>query len=595
MIEGAPTSMLAYPPDLRAHVLEVALGRAEPDLVIRDCRVLVVHTGEWRRTNLVVAGGRIASWDSAITAGKKTLNAGGLWAIPGLIDAHMHVEASMLTVGELARLLVPRGVTALMADLHEIANVLGQRGVEVMAGEAAHVPLRVFLQIPAALDQDAAEEMLRSDRTVSFGEASFPRIARSPDKFMHLYAAADRLGHVVTGHAAGLRLGPRLSGLTAIGQADDHECETPEEAWDRVRMGQRVMIREGSAARNLDALVPLVRDHPEAAHMFMFCTDDRHVTDILERGQLDDCARMAIQAGLAPELAIRMASLTCAVHHRVDAHLGSLAPGRLADVSLVTDPCVIQPAYVLVGGELVAEGGKALWSKDDSHTFPASFLESVNIGRELTVRDLSIPGVKDERVTARVIRVRPGQIVKGLELEQVEIRDGSVHDGARYDILKAVVVERHRGSGHVGVGLVSGFGLRRGALASSVAHDRHNIIAIGVTDADILAAVRAVERAQGGLVVVHEGEVEALVPLPLAGLMSLQTPEEVSGQLAKAETAARELGCELPAPFMSLSFVPLIGLPEVGLSEVGLLDSTSYEPIALIADESTATGRGRAD
>ncbi|MGC9357334.1 MAG: adenine deaminase [Anaerolineae bacterium] len=564
----------------RAHAVEVALGRVEPDLVIRNCRALAVQTGEWIATNLLVAGDRIAAWSENVRSGRRIVDAGGRRAIPGLIDGHMHVEATLLAPSRLATLLVPRGVTTILADLHEVVHVFGLQGVEAFTADAARTPLRCLLQVPSPLRVAEVKVLLGSQQAVSLGEASLPRILRKLDKFTRLAEAAQAMGRGVTGHAAGLELGPELAALTALGQADDHECETPEQALARLRFGQRVMIREGSAARNLKALLPLLRDHPTWADRFTFCTDDRDVMDILYRGHLDDCVRTAIQEGVAPEIALRVATLSCAEQYHLEAHLGSLAPGRLADVVLLEDLETLTPYRVIVGGEVVAEKRMALWP-DVTPAFPSDFFRSVRVGRKLTPDDLALHPPEGGESVARVIRVAPDRITKEVEEIPVRVRDGEILDRVTQDILKIVVVERHRATGEIGLGLVQGFGLRRGALASSVAHDDHNLVAVGTQVEDMLVALRTLESLQGGLVVVEEGRVRAALPLPIAGLINPAAPSKVAQQLKRVVNAAHDLGCTLPAPFMTLSFVPLVGLPELGLSEKGLIDSKTYESLSL--------------
>ena len=566
--------------------MRVASRQEQADLVVTNCNVLSVHTMTFHHTNLLIAEGRIAAWDRAVEKGKEVIDARGSYAVPGLIDAHTHVEAAMLTVEALARLLVPRGVTTLMADLHEIGNVLGGAGVEVLAEGANRVPLRLFLQIPAALDPEEATRLLRRPDAVSFGEASLPRIVRDPDKFTRMFAEAHAQGRLVSGHAAGLGAGPWLSALAALGHADDHECVDIEQAKSRLLVGQRVMIREGSAARNLQSLVPLVREHPEWADLFMFCTDDRTVGDILERGHMDDCLRSAIRYGLMPATALRMATLNCAVHHRLDTHVGSLAPGRLADVLLLDDLEAFLPEMVIVGGEVVARSGEPDWEAPPEVSFPEAYLNTVHLGRSLEEGGLRLP-LPDGEVSVRILRMVPHQILKYIDEETVTVRDGRIHEGQDRDILKILVIERHKGTKQIGIGLVRGFGLRRGALASTVAHDDHNLVVIGVTDADILLAVKSIEEMQGGLVVVDQGEVTARVALPLAGLISLKGGPDLAGELQAAERAARDLGCLLPAPFMALSFVPLVGIPKAGLSEFGLVDAVTYEKLPLRIGRST--------
>ncbi len=569
--------------DIRKRLLATIMGEEKPDLVIKNCGVLCVFTGEIIKTNIIIAGNRIACWNSGINEGEKTIEAEGFYAIPGLIDGHTHIESTMLTTSELARQIVPRGVTTIIADLHEMASLFGKEGVKVFMEEAREVPMRLYIQVPALLNNETAEDLLDFKEVVSFGEASLPRIMRDPEKFIDLYEKTRAHGKIITGHAASLNLGSELCALTALGHCDDHECATVHEAMDRIRMGQRVMIREGSAAKNLKKLIKVVLDAPNLGSRCLFCTDDVDVSDIITQGHMDNCVVSAVSEGVAPELSISMATTNCAEHHRLEQDLGSLAPGRFADIVLVPELFEIRPEKVIFDGELVAEKGKALWSRKQVF-FPQKFYKSVNLGKIPKPEDLRLPLPENKHVRVRIIRIQPEQILKELDMEMVQVINGKIENDIERDILKIAVLERRQGTGKIGIGLVRGFGLKSGALASSIAHDEHDIVVVGATDEDIIAAVNKIHEEQGGLVVANEGKVTASVSLPVGGLISQLQAPELARELEMAKTEAVKLGCPLPAPFVTLSFIPLIGLPKIGISKEGLFDSASQKNVPLLLE-----------
>ncbi len=562
-----------------ARIFDAAQGLTRPDLVIRNCRVVNVYTGEVETTNIQVTSERIVGLDRNWDQGHESVDADGLYAIPGLLDGHMHIEATLLLPSELARLLVPRGVTALFADLHEVANVLGREGLALFLKDSESTPLRLFLQVPSFLPLEDAQTILSWDSAVSVGETGFNRLLSDPNRYLSLYATARQLHKGITGHAAGLR-NSRLTALAAVGQQNDHECLESNDARERLRRGTAVMVRDGSTEQNLADLIPAIADQPAISRHCMFCTDDKLVSDILNEGHLDSNCRKAVQLGLDPVIVIQMATLNCAQHHRLDHDLGSLAPGRLADIVLVQDLRDFKAVHTFIGGKEVARDGQPLWERK-RHEFPLWSTASVHLKRALSRDDLVLKS-NSKRESVRVLRVQEGQIIKKAERAELDVIDGGVHADIGRDVLHLAVVERNRGTGEIARAFTRGFGLKAGAIASTVAHDHHNVVIVGVSEEDMALSVNTLRDIGGGFVVVRDGQVLASLPLSLAGLVSLVSADETAEGLAKVESAAKDLGCPLRAPFMTLSFATLPGVPELGLTERGLVDVESGQIVSAI-------------
>jgi adenine deaminase len=560
-------------------LIAVARGEEPADLVLRNARLVNVLSGEIHPADVAVYDGRVVGLGTYDA--RQVVDLAGRYLCPGLMDAHVHLESSMVQPAEFARAVVPHGTTAVFCDPHEIANVLGLAGVRYMLDASENLALRVYVMAPSCvpathLESAGAEitaadieEILAHDRVLGLAEMmNYPGVLfRVPAVLDKIRVAGDR---PVDGHAPGLS-GLDLNAYVAAGVRSDHECTELAEALEKLRRGMHIMIREGTTARNLQTLLPLVTS--ANAHLCHFCTDDRHPDTLLREGHIDGVVRTAIAWGLDPVLAIQMATIHTAVYFRLH-DVGAVAPGYRADLLVLDDLETVQVDRAYAAGELVAQGGRFLPSAGDRLRVPIQ--PSVHL--DAAALDFAIPAGDGP---ARVIGVIPGQIVtKNLRLEPSMDGGYVVSDPGR-DLLKMAVVERHHATGQVGLGLVQGLGLKRGAIASSVAHDSHNIIIVGASDDDMRAAVTAVAEMGGGQVVVAGGEVQAACALPIAGLMSDRPLEEVRDQVESLTEAAHNLGCTLPDPIMTLSFLALPVIPALKLTDRGLVDVEKFDFVPL--------------
>ncbi len=565
--------------EARRKLIEVARGDAPADTLLKNARLVNVRSGEVHDADIAIFEGRVAGFGDY--EARETRDLKGRFVCPGLIDAHVHIESSMVTVPEFARAVVPRGTTAVVTDPHEIANVLGVPGIRYMLDASEGLPLRVFVMasscVPATDMETSGAKLEAADlqplfdhpRVIGLAEVmNFPGVFLGvPEVLAKIEAAGDR---PVDGHSPGLT-GPPLNAYAAAGIGSDHECTQEDEAREKLRRGMHIFIREGTTARNLEALLPLVTPHNSAN--CSFCTDDRHPEDLLDEGHIDALVRMAVARGLDPLTAIQMATINTANYFGLRG-LGMVAPGYRADLVVADDLADFRARQVWVAGRVVAEEGEYVGPRPKPPAPPGS---GVRVKWEGL--GLAVPAAGDGR--ARVIQAVPGQIVTGQSVEKLRVENGqAVADPAR-DLLKIAVIERHRGSGNLGVGFVRGFGLQRGAIASTVAHDNHNIVVVGASDAEMLAAARAVAETGGGQAVVADGEVLAAVPLSIAGLMSELPLEEVRDRVAAMGEAARRLGGTLPDPLMTMSFLALAVIPELKLTDLGLVDVGSFQLVPL--------------
>jgi adenine deaminase len=556
--------------------LAVARGDEPADLVVRGGRVLSVFTREWLDVDVAVVDGYVAGLGDY--EGEKELDATGRWVVPGFIDAHMHLESSKLLVDEFARLVLPLGTTTVVADPHEMANVLGTDGVHWLLDACHDVPLDVYFMasscVPASsfesprrpLNEGDLEGLLRRTRVLGLAEMmNFPGVVEGDDREL---AKLDLDGAThVDGHAPGL-LGNSLNAYAAAGIRSDHEARTVEEGRERLRAGLWLLIREASGARNLRALLPLVEEF--GPWRMAFCTDDREPEHIADEGHINSMVREAVAYGIAPEDALLMASHHPALWHGLD-HLGAIAPGYQADLLLLPDLERFEPEHVLKRGQPVGE--------IEHPVVPEWVKQTIRI-RPLAARDFAVPW---EGGSARVIGVVPDQIVTEALVEEPTVVDGLIVADPERDLAKIAVVERHLGTGRIGLGIVRGFGLREGALASTIAHDAHNIVVVGMSDADMHHAVLRLAELGGGIAVAADGKVRAELPLPVAGLLSDRPLAEVVGATRACIEAARELGCEVPSPFQSLAFLALSVIPSLKITDRGLVDVDRFELVPLKA------------
>jgi adenine deaminase len=563
--------------DLRRR-LAVARGDEPADLVIAGGSVLSVFTREWLRADVAVVDGWIAGVGDY--RGHESLDASGCWVAPGLVDAHVHIESSRLMPDEFARLILPHGTTTVVADPHEIANVLGTDGVHWLLDSTDGLPLDVYFMASACVPASAFESprraltpgdlegLLRRRRVIGLAEMmNFPGVIAGDEGELAKLRLAGA-GHV-DGHAPGV-LGRDLQAYAAAGIRSDHEARTLEEGRARLRAGMWVLIREASAARDLEALLPLVAEF--GPHRLAFCTDDRDPDHIVAEGHLNSMVRTAVARGVDPVDALAMASHHPAAWHGLSDR-GAVAPGYRADVLVLPDLREFRPRHVLKAGHEVsgfAAIGVPDWVRNTVRIAP------------VTAADLRIPWPGGGN--ARVIGIVPGQIVTEALSEPPRVVAGEACADPERDLAKIAVVERHLGTGRIGLGFVRGLGLRRGAIASTVAHDAHNIVVAGVDDGDMVRATRRLAELGGGMVAVRDRDIRAELALPVAGLMSDAPAAEVVAQSRVLGEAARALGCTLDAPFHSLGFLALSVIPQLKITDRGLVDVGRFEIVGLRAD-----------
>lgn len=575
----------------RKELIEVALGERKADLVLRDCQLVCLFTDEIIKTDIAIYGGRIASIYAQHLPAREQLDCSGLLAVPGLIDGHVHIESTLLTPQNLAKVVLPRGTTTLLVDPHEVANVSGLDGVRAFLRGTERLPLKLLVQIPSrvpsapglettggVLGVEEIKEMLTWNTCVALGELDPSKVIPPLDEYISKVLLAEAQGKIAVGHAAGLK-GRRLDAYAAAGLRDDHECVTVGEAKERLERGLAIMIREGTSERNLTELVDLVTVMGIPSDGLFFCTDDKHVNDIVAEGHIDFCVRMAVAAGIPPIKALRMATLNCARHFHIDDWVGCLAPGRSADIVLTESLTDFRAETVIVDGEVVAERERMVLDVPELE-WPRWTRNTVHVGN-LSVDSIAVLA-SGSSVQIRVIELVEDQIVNKCSLESTPVVNGQIVPSPERDLLKMICVDRHKASGRVGVGFVRGFGLQEGAIASSVSHDHHNIVAVGTNDQDIMSAVLAIQEMQGGFVAVRDGRVEGKVALPLFGLISLLPAEDLNQMLDDQNRAARQLGCRLKSPYMTLSFVSLPTVPELGLTDHGLVDVANHRLVGLV-------------
>lgn len=566
-------------------LIQVARGEVEGDLLLKNARLVNVYSGEIQETDIVTFDDKIAGIGTGYQA-KQVIDLEGLYLAPGFIDGHVHIESSMMEIPQFARAVVPLGTTSVIADPHEIANVLGYEGIRYMLGASKYNPLNVFFMMPScvpATEMETAGSTLRAfDILPLFKEKWVLGLA----EVMNFNGVIERDETVldkikiatekrIDGHAPGLS-GKKLNAYIAAGIRSDHECTTVKEAIEKLRLGMYIMIREGTFIKNLMDLLPLIT--PENSRRCCFVTDDRHPNDILREGHINFMIKKAIDFGIDPITVIRMATSNTAEYFGLR-EIGGIRPGNYADMVSFDDFKHFNIKHVFKNGELVALDGKTLYSPP---TRPESKIRSsVNI-KWLQGDEFSIPA--DGR-KVRVIGLVPDQALTESFVEEAPVQDGKIVSDPERDILRIFVVERHRATGNIGKGLVKGFGLKRGAIASSIAHDSHNIIVVGVGDDEIMQAVIQINKMGGGLVVVDGDRVLEKLELPIAGLMSKESLELVSEHTDRLIQATRKLGCTVRDPLMALSFMALPVIPALKLSDQGLIDVESFSFVDLFVEE----------
>ena len=583
-------------------LIAVAAGREAADLVVRGGVWVNVQSGELiPGTDLAIAAGRFAYCGPGagprIGPETRVIEADGRYLVPGLCDAHMHIESGMLTVSEFVQAVAPHGTTSMFVDPHEIANVLGLPGVRLMHDEAQVQPVNVFVQMPSCapsapglettgveLGPEEVAEAMTWPGIIGLGEMmNFPGVAAADPKMLGEIAATQAAGKTVGGHYASPDLGAAFHAYVAGGPADDHEGTREEDAIARVRQGMRAMLRLGSAWYDVKAQITAVTEKGLDPRNFILCTDDCHSGTLVNDGHMNRVVRHAIACGLAPMTAIQMATINTATHFGLERELGSIAPGRRADLVLSSDLTALPIETVIARGQVVAEGGRMLAPRP-AFAYPDSARDTVRVGRDLAAEDFVVPAPPGAgRVRARVIGVVENQApTRALEAE-LPVQAG--HVALTGDVAHIALVERHRATGGVVNGFVSGFGYDVPcAMASTVAHDSHHMIVVGTSRADMARAANRLAEVGGGVTLWREGVEQALIPLPIAGLMADRPAAEVAAEADRLMAAMRACGCTLNNAYMQHSLLALVVIPELRISDLGLIDVTRFEKTELIAE-----------
>ncbi len=585
-------------------LIAVAAGRAPADMVIRNGRWVNVHSGEIiSATDVAIVGGRFAyvgpDASCMIASGTTVIDAHGRYLVPGLCDGHMHVESGMVTVTEFARAVIPHGTTSMFIDPHEIANVLGSKGVRLMHDEAMALPVNVFVQMPSCVP--SAEGLENSGATITpedvadamtwpniigLGEMmNFPGVINADAKMLAEISATQNAGKTVGGHYASPDLGHPFHAYVASGPADDHEGTNLDDCIARVRQGMRAMLRLGSAWYDVAAQIKAVTERRIDTRNIILCTDDCHSGTLVNEGHMNRVVRHAIAQGLPPITAIQMASLNTAQHFGLERELGSITPGRRADLILTSDLVSLPIETVIARGVVLAENGKLL-KEPQKFEYPAYAKNTVHVGRRIVPEDFEIaapPGANS--VEARVIGVIENQAPTRALQKSLAVKSGLVEMNRSEDVCQIAIVERHRGLGTVVNAFVSGF--RYGvdcAVASTVAHDSHHMIIVGTNHADMAQAANILSEIGGGVVVISAGHELARVELPIAGLMSDEPAEIVAAKAEKMVAAMKACGCSLNNAFMQHSLLALVVIPELRISDVGLIDVRTFKKVDLFVE-----------
>ena len=567
-------------------LLDTAAGKAPCDLNLINCTVVDVLGGCLiEKATISICNGRIAGVNDGLKA-RTSIDLGGKYVAPGLIDAHVHIESSLLTPAEYAKVVLPHGTTTVVADPHEIVNVLGYDGMRFMLSASSDLPLDIFFMVPscvpatefdtagAALYASDMYPFLQDERVLGLGEVmNYPGVLAREQRLMDKIALFSNARKPVDGHAPGLS-GAALSAYIMAGIGSDHECTTPEEAAEKLSKGMYIMLREGSTARDLRHLLPAIT--PSSISRFMICSDDRHSNDLRDEGHMDHALRLLLAGGVAPIDALRIASVNAAQWFGMKG-IGVIAPGYKADFVVFSSFGDFKAEMVFKGGRLIAENGALV---EEIPARQTALRDSVNI-KWLTAGDFHIP---DQGKAVRVIEARQDSIITGHLQVRPTVRDGQCVSDPRRDLIKIFVIERHSGSGRIGKGFIKGLGLKRGAIGGTISHDSHNMIIAGVDDASIFKAARHLNKIKGGLVYAVGDEIILDLPLPVAGLMSDRDADFVIGRLRAFEELFEKEGLTNHSPLMTLSFMALPVIPSLKITDAGLIDVDRFTPVDLYAD-----------
>ncbi|MDJ0649861.1 MAG: adenine deaminase [Xenococcaceae cyanobacterium MO_188.B19] len=582
----------------REDLVNVALGKKNADLVIKNGQLIDVFSGEIRPADVAIKGERIAFVGEADhTIGEKTtvIDATGYFLSPGLMDAHVHIEASMVTPTEFARVVLPRGNTSVNWETLWTANVLGVEGIKLLLEECNRTPLKFFATaaegVPCAstdlitsaqeFSLDDLGRMLEWEKIVGLGEVVlFNEVLKNDPKVHQQIELALKRGKTVDGSSPGFK-GKNLNAYVAAGIQSDHEAITLDEAIERIRLGMRLVIREGSSMRNLTELIKVIAEKKLNSRRCCFCVDDKDIREIAQEGLIDDLVRKAIKAGVDPVVAIQMASLNPAEYFGVDRDLGGIAPGRIADILLINDLENFSVQTVIVNGKIIAQSGK-LVTEITPTTYPNWMVNTVRLKRAVTPDDFILKTDREQKTQVHVLKVFREQIISVEETETLTVKDGEILPDPTKDILKIAVIERHgKTAPNIAQGFVRGFGLKEGAIASSISPDIHHIVVVGINNIDMAKAVNRLVEIQGGIAICNKGEILADLCLPVGGLMNPDPYEKAIADLEILSNVAQKIGCDLPSPFMTLAFSACPTLTEFKLSDKGLIDICAGKLVGL--------------
>jgi adenine deaminase len=589
--------------EVTKELVAVAKGSKPAQLVIKGGKLINVNTREiLPNTDVAISHGRIALVGEAshtIGPDTKVIDAQGYYISPGFMDGHIHVESSMMTVGEYARAVVPHGTTAIYMDPHEIANVLGMHGVRLMIEESRSLPLRVFVAMPscvpaapgfedtgAHIGPEEIKEAMKWEEVVALGEMmNFPGVIYGDDFIHRELQATLEANKTITGHFSIQDTGADLNAYIAAGVRCCHESVRAEDALAKMRLGMYAQLREGSAWHDVKETIKSITENSIDTRYATLISDDTHPNTLITVGHLDHVVRRAIEEGVNPITAIQMVTINVAQCFGMDKDLGTISPGRWADILLISDLTKVKVEKVIINGELVAESGKML-VEIPKVDYPETAKNSVKLSKELEAKDFIIhapdPGMSQAKV--RVIEIIEAKVGTYARECTLPIEKGIVGNDIGQDIIKAAVIERHLGTGTMGKGFVKGFHIKAGAVASTVAHDSHNLLIVGTNDEDMALAGNTLAKVGGGMVAVKGGKVIALLPLPIAGLMCQEPAEAVAKKVKELEMAWKDLGCDLVSPFMTMALIALAVLPELRLTNRGLVDTINFKLVDLFIE-----------
>ncbi|MGQ9596416.1 MAG: adenine deaminase [Thermoproteota archaeon] len=595
--------MKGRPPEMVEKLVLTALGRRKASLVIKGGTVVNVFTQETvENTDVAVIEDRIALvGDAEHTVGDETkvIDADGKYVVPGFLDGHVHVESTMLTVTQFAKAVLAHGTTSVFIDPHEMANVLGLRGVKMMHDEGAELPLKVYVSIPSCVPAAGpkletagseigpmeVEEAFHWKNAIALGEVmNYPGVISLDPKIIDEVKVALKHGKVVEGHFFG-NLNEELNAYIAAGASSDHESVIMEAGLAKLRLGMHVMVREASAWKDLNEVVKMVTEKKVDTRRVCLVSDDREPRDLLKEGHMDYIVRRAIEEGVDPVVAVQMATLNTAEHFRVDEEVGSLAPGRFADILILKDLEKVTVEMAMANGRVVAEQGRLMIELPE-YRYPEEVKRTVKLHKRLEEEDFRIRVNRERNAfKVRVIEIVEAKTITRSRLVEMKSKNGLLEADPERDIAKVAVFERHRASGNVGLGFVRGFGFKDGAMASTVAHDSHNMILVGMNDKDMALAGNILADVNGGMIAVRGGKVLALLELPIAGLMSDKPVHEVVRKVEALSEAVGQLSCKLTRPFMTMSLLTLPVLPELRITDRGLIDAINFRRGELIVEE----------